>query len=903
MTVTVTDDEGAVGVSTQSVTVVVPPNQAPVASFTYEADYLDVEFDASGSSDPDGSIASVSWDFGDDSAAVTGEKVSHTYAAAGSYQVTVTVTDDEGAVGVSTQSVTVVVPPNQAPVASFTYEADYLDVEFDASGSSDPDGSIASVSWDFGDDSAAVTGEKVSHTYAAEGSYQVTVTVTDDDGVSSTAQQWVTVAAVPVNQAPVASFTYEADYLDVEFDASGSSDPDGSIASVSWDFGDDSAAVTGEKVSHTYAAAGEYQVTVTVTDDEGAVGVSTQSVTVVVPPNQAPVASFTYEADYLDVEFDASGSSDPDGSIASVSWDFGDDSAAVTGEKVSHTYAAAGEYQVTVTVTDDEGAVGVSTQPVVVSDQPANQPPSASFTHSVAGLKASFDASGSSDPDGSIASVSWDFGDNSAAVTGEKVSHTYAAAGTYPVTVTVTDNGGASSTSTSSVTVTEPVGEPVTTRVVNSGSSWSYLYQLSAPPTDWAQRTFSDVAWSTGAGPIGYGSSVVGTNLNPPAVATDRPRAAYARTTFEVLDSAAVTALSLSVLADDGAVVYVNGVEVGRDNLGSGAVTYLTFADSARRVTAAQASPLVVSVPVSLLVDGINVIAVESHVNYRSTPDLTIAVTADLTTMEPGNGTPNIAPSASFTHSVAGLKASFDASGSSDPDGSIASVSWDFGDNSAAVTGEKVSHTYAAAGTYPVTVTVTDNGGASSTSTSSVTVTEPVGEPVTTRVVNSGSSWSYLYQLSAPPTDWAQRTFSDVAWSTGAGPIGYGSSVVGTNLNPPAVATDRPRAAYARTTFEVLDSAAVTALSLSVLADDGAVVYVNGVEVGRDNLGSGAVTYLTFADSARRVTAAQASPLVVSVPVSLLVDGINVIAVESHVNYRSTPDLTIAVTADLTVVS
>ncbi|MBK7822197.1 MAG: PKD domain-containing protein [Tessaracoccus sp.] len=79
--------------------------------------------------------------------------------------------------------------------------------------------------------------------------------MTDDDGVSSTAQQWVTVAAVPVNQAPVASFTYEADYLDVEFDASGSSDPDGSIASVSWDFGDDSAAVTGEKVSHTYAAA------------------------------------------------------------------------------------------------------------------------------------------------------------------------------------------------------------------------------------------------------------------------------------------------------------------------------------------------------------------------------------------------------------------------------------------------------------------------------------------------------------------------------------------------------------------------------------------------------------------------------------------------------------------------
>ncbi|MES6118672.1 hypothetical protein U6M47_12485, partial [Cutibacterium acnes] len=176
-----------------------------------------------------------------------------------------------------------------------------------------------------------------------------------------------------------------------------------------------------------------------------------------------------------------------------------------------------------------------------------------------------------------------------------------------------------------------PVGVPVTTRVVRSDSTWSYLYQLAAPPSAWAQRVFDASGWSTGVGPVGYGSSVVATTLNVAPVATDRPRALYGRTTFEVADVSKVQMLSLQVLADDGAVVYVNGVEVGRDNMGTGAVSYTTFASAARRVTAAQAAPITVSVPSSALVNGVNVLSVETHVNYRSTPDLTLAATADLT--------------------------------------------------------------------------------------------------------------------------------------------------------------------------------------------------------------------------------------------------------------------------------
>ncbi|MDM7830681.1 PKD domain-containing protein, partial [Cellulomonas edaphi] len=127
---------------------------------------------------------------------------------------------------------------------------------------------------------------------------------------------------------------------------------------------------TGVTPQHTYAAAGTYTVGLTVTDDEGAKHSTSAQVTVRVP-NVAPVAAMTSKVTDLAVAFDATGSRDSDGTIASYAWTFGDGSTG-TGVTPQHTYAAAGTYTVGLTVTDDEGAKH-STSAQVTVKAPAPQ--------------------------------------------------------------------------------------------------------------------------------------------------------------------------------------------------------------------------------------------------------------------------------------------------------------------------------------------------------------------------------------------------------------------------------------------------------------------------------------------------------------------------------------------------
>ena len=250
-----------------------PVNVPPVAAFGFACTDLACTFDGSASSDADGAIVSYAWAFGDGGTGA-GVTATHNYAAAGTYTVTLTVTDDQGATDSVMQTVSVSAG-NLSPVASFTFLCTDLVCSFDGTTSTD-DGTIVSYAWNFGDGVTA-TGVTANHTYAAGGTYSVTLTVTDDAGATGAATQAVTVTA-PANLAPVASFTFNCTNLACSFDGTGSTD-DGTIVGYAWTFGD-GASGTGVTTTHTYAAAGTYTVTLTVTDDAGLTGAVSQNVTV-----------------------------------------------------------------------------------------------------------------------------------------------------------------------------------------------------------------------------------------------------------------------------------------------------------------------------------------------------------------------------------------------------------------------------------------------------------------------------------------------------------------------------------------------------------------------------------------------------------------------------------------------
>ena len=158
------------------------PNDPPTAEFTSATTDLTVFF-TDASTDSDGSLVSWDWDFGDSSSS-TLQDPGHTYGSAGTYTASLTVTDNSGAADIISHPVTVTDPPqpNDPPTADFTSSNSDLTALFTDT-STDTDGTVVSWDWDFGD-SGTSTAQNPSHAYAAEGTYTVWLTATDDDGDS-----------------------------------------------------------------------------------------------------------------------------------------------------------------------------------------------------------------------------------------------------------------------------------------------------------------------------------------------------------------------------------------------------------------------------------------------------------------------------------------------------------------------------------------------------------------------------------------------------------------------------------------------------------------------------------------------------------------------------------------------
>jgi PKD repeat protein len=245
--------------------------------------------------------------------------------------------------------------PDNPPTASFGISCIGRSCTANGGGSSDDVG-INGYQWNWGDGQTG-TGSTASHTFAVNGTYTVTLTVTDTIGQTNATSHTVNASDNP----PAAAFVIPCTGRTCTGNAGASTDDVG-ISGYQWTWGDGQFG-SGVVASHSYAVNGTYSVTLTVTDTIGQTNSVTHSVTVTDNP---PVASFTISCTSLVCSTNGTASSDDLG-VGAYSWNWGDNGAGNTGSTASHTFAGAGTYVVTLTVSDTIGQTNSTTRTVTVA--------------------------------------------------------------------------------------------------------------------------------------------------------------------------------------------------------------------------------------------------------------------------------------------------------------------------------------------------------------------------------------------------------------------------------------------------------------------------------------------------------------------------------------------------------
>lgn len=362
----------------------------------------------------------------------------------------------------------------------------------------------------------------------------------------------------------------------------------------------------------------------------------------------------------------------------------------------------------------------------------------------------------------------------------------------------------------------EPAGAPsvpagdTKTVLLPADSVWKYLDDGSDQGTAWRGVGFDDSTWASGPAQLGYGDDDEATVVSYGPHRRQKHITTYFRKTIQIADARLYDSLSFELLRDDGAVVYVNGIEVLRDNLPGGAINYQTKASRALG-SAMENEWAVASVPSQgLLVDGDNVIAVEVHqINQRSRD-------------------------VSFNLRITGVDESADEPPLPPPPA-------------------------------------------------------PLTEPGV--LIAEGSVWKYLDDGSDQGTVWIDASFDDSNWASGPAQLGYGDGDEATVVSYGPERSSKYITTYFRHTFEISAPVGFQWVDIDLISDDGAVVYMNGIEVMRESMPSGPIDYSTPASRARgNGTESDWKSTRVAAQDVLLV-GPNTVAVEVHQHSRTSSDI------------
>ncbi|MFZ2501222.1 MAG: PKD domain-containing protein [Nocardioides sp.] len=394
----------------------------------------------------------------------------------------------------------------------------------------------------------------------------------------------------------------------------------------------------------------------------------------------------------------------------------------------------------------------------------ANLLPTAAFTQTCAGQTCSFDASGSSDGDGSVARYLWDFGDGTTS-TEPQPQHAYAAPGSYNVTLTVNDNQAADDSTTTALEVeanpalTSPVQFVNSVMSAANNSSAKVVVPATVAPGDRLLMVLSYNNLSrTVTTPAGWTQlrAVTSGTMGSIAYTKVAEQADAGATVTVPLSGSSKYTLTLSAYTGTalGPVQFASATDTIPNTSrptplvdperGSWVASY--WADKSSTTTTWTPEPSVTARVAGCNTDAGRICSALADTNApvpalpygqitatSGTPSDTAVMWSFVLAPKPEGNQP---PFAGITASCTVLQCSFDGSGSGDPDGTITGYSWSFGDGTTS-TQAAPSHTYAAAGTYTASLTVTDNEGATSTSTKSVTATAP---PVVSPIAHVAST-------------------------------------------------------------------------------------------------------------------------------------------------------------------
>lgn len=422
----ITASDGCSVTSSQDVTVY----ENPVADFTFnEACEGDVTNFTDASTIGVGTINSWSWDFDNGSTSTT-QNPTNTYTTLGVYDVQLTVQTTDGC----SNSITQQVGMYPLPVADFSFGDACLQTDFQFTDlSTVSSGAVTSWNWDF-DDGATSTGQNPVNLYAADGTYDVTLTATTDHNCSDDITQTVTVHPLPVadfsNTTVCALITM--DYTDQSTVTSGS------ITNWDWYFGD-GATSTGQNTTNLFATGGTYTTSLVVTTALGCQDSTAIDVTVYPKPE----TDFTWVDACLNDEHLFTDISTITGSTLNQwEWDFGDGSGNSTDQNPTYTYQNTGQYTVELIATTTDGCKDTIEYTTEAFDLPVAD---FDFTNICEDDSVLF-VDLSTIPSGSIDNWNWDFGNGTTGTDQSPDYQVYSADDIYDVELIVASGNGCADT-------------------------------------------------------------------------------------------------------------------------------------------------------------------------------------------------------------------------------------------------------------------------------------------------------------------------------------------------------------------------------------------------------------------------------------------------------------------------